>query len=104
MIHVCLEMGNRRPAFNAARNKRRMMAHLFGFRRYIFVKVFCRVGKSRKNKDFPVARVNGSRFLFLNDSNQLIQFIIVFRSNIFHHADEQESVSKSALMSRCHEI
>ena len=89
MIHICFEMGNRRPAFNAASDKRRMKANLFGFRRYIFVKVFCCIGKSRKNKDFPIAQVNGIRFLFLNDSNQLIQLIIVLRRNIFHHADEQ---------------
>ena len=39
MIHICFEMGNRRPAFNAASDKRRMKANLFGFRRYISVKI-----------------------------------------------------------------
>ena len=51
----------------------------------IHIKVIGGIGKSGKDDDFPVARVNGMLHLFLDEVKQCLQLGVVFWRNIRYH-------------------
>jgi len=93
MIHIRLEARYGCSSIHTSGDQCRIQPKLFlGHPADILIQILRRIRERSEDKNFLIARIDRLPDLIPNNIQKLIQLKVIFRSNIFHHQDQQLQV------------